>query len=98
MNTNKMVVCMYANRHDLPLNDGAIFDVSDNPFCPVKTANYDKAVNALRDGIDVYLYVTGATPSLIIFLKDLVAIDRKGSLYLLQYDRDSNSYIETKFF
>lgn len=92
------VYCMYANRHDLPENEGAIFDNSVNPFEPIKNVNYETSLKALKEGADVHLYVTGATPSLIVFLQDVVNLqDKKGSLYLLQFNKDINDYFKTKF-
>lgn len=63
--------CLFQGRHQLPPNEGALFASFDfSTFTGVKTPLYKAALEDLRKGLEVLVYVTGLTPALTEFLSD----------------------------
>lgn len=97
---------LFADRHELPPNRGGLytgFDWRKRRAIRNPTA-YTAALDELRHGRDVRLYVTGLTPALTEFVRVAVRLRldwstigrRTGGLILLHYNRDERTYFEQR--
>lgn len=109
-----MTYCLFAGRHELPANEGAICDSFNfESFTVNKSQLWDVAVKS----DDVRLYVTGLTPALTQFIKEWVKhhLDHdhslstmsgkmggdgviRGSLVLLHFNNQTSTYVEQRLF
>ena len=101
--TDIMVVSLFDSRHPLPPNQGAIcsgFDFINQKA--IRTELWQQAVDHVNNGSVLYLYVTGLTPALTEFTREVLLADPKNAAYmldynftkvvLLHYDKASDSY------
>lgn len=95
-NKNVKTYCLFSGRHDLPENQGALFDSFDfENFVPVGTEKLDEAINHLEKGETIALYVTGLTPALTYLLSKIRKYE--GKIILLHYDKEKQAYVEQLF-
>lgn len=97
MTTNNLKkYCLFAGRHELPANEGALFsDFNFENFTPVPTQKYFEAMEEVKRGNSVSVYVTGLTPALTHFLSEVR--DYKGKVHLLHYNSQTKEYMEQEF-
>lgn len=66
---------LFEGRHELPANEGALCSAFDfESFSAVKTDLWSAALESLKKGQDITLYVTGLTPALTEFLGEARAL------------------------
>jgi len=66
-----MTVCLFAGRHELPVNEGPIVsDFDFTEFKSVQTALWLGCLIHLKKGGNVRLFVTGLTPALTEFISE----------------------------
>ena len=58
--------CLFADRHDLPSNDGALYSGYDWTLRQAieNPGVVKRAISRINEGLDIKLYVTGLTPAL----------------------------------
>lgn len=98
LNKNKSVktYCLFSGRHDIPENEGALFDSFNfENFVPIGTEKLDEVINHLKKGETVALYVTGLTPALTYFLSKIRKYE--GRIILLHYDKERQTYVDQIF-
>lgn len=94
-NKNELKYCLFSGRHELPENEGAIFEEFNfSSYKGVRTKLFDQAVSALRSNKKVILYVTGLTPGLTEFLSETKQYQ---TLVLMHYNSQTREYIAKKF-
>lgn len=100
----KRTFCLFEGRHPLPENEGALcsdFDFAE--FSPVKSPLWDEALKEIAEGDPIQIIVTGLTPALTTFLKDVASIDdgalisNSGYLTLLHYNSQTGEYVAQTF-
>ena len=102
-----MTYCLFAGRHELPQNIGAI--CTDFDFSTMQTVQSDLWEQSLQDIIDgknVEILVTGITPALTEYLSAVLSIrnaannygiDLLGTLSLLHFNNATKEYVPQKF-
>ena len=79
-----VTVALFEGRHELPANEGAICSFFDfDSFRAIRTPLWEKCLETLRNGGEVKLYVTGLTPALSEFLKEVMKI---ATSYYIQFE------------
>jgi hypothetical protein len=91
--------CLFSGRHKLPENQGPLFLEFDfKEFRGVKTSQYFDAIQKIGSGEIVEVIVTGLTPALTEFIADMITFNKEGSLNLLHYTSQTESYNRQKVF
>jgi hypothetical protein len=98
MSAETKTYCLFEGRHEVPTNEGAIYEAFDfTAKAGIATQHWTDAIQHLANGGIVHLYVTGLTPALTEFLsyvkENFIAVD----LVLLHHDRESNGYWSQAF-
>jgi glutamine amidotransferase-like uncharacterized protein len=87
--------CLFEGRHELPSNSGPLFSAFDfESRKGVRTDNFSSAIQALEDGEEVAVLVTGLTPALAEFIFEC---PQGAKLTLLHFDANTKQYWPQKW-
>ena len=98
-NRKQLTICLFANRHKIPGDPAPLYkhfsfqDFSPTPAPPTEDGHKDmekQALDHLKKGLRLNLYVTGLTAALTHFLA--FAREMPGRLVLYHYDESSDGY------
>jgi predicted nucleic acid-binding protein len=88
--------CLFSARHELPNNPLPLFQFAKAyniaNMTQHRTLHFENAINQLRNGLHIKVYVTGFSPALIDFLYAAIAFQKQ--IIFLHYDSHANCYIE----
>lgn len=67
------IFVLFTARHDVPINEGALCESFDfTVFEAIKTANWQIALNSMRNGSTIKVIVTGLTPTITEFITNAI--------------------------